>query len=75
MKAYRRWREKLKKIQKLAKPAKKSRTEAVLFRLPHSTINYLRGKIDDDAPSVPAAGRRIIEQAKRDDEAKQEASR
>lgn len=60
----------MKNQQKPVKPAKKSRTKAVLFRLPHSTIDYLLDKTDEDAPTVPAAGRRIIEQSKRDDEAK-----
>lgn len=54
------------KTIKTVKPKKKP----VLFRLKESTIDYLRGEMDEDAPSVPAAGTRIIEQKRRDDEKK-----
>lgn len=46
----------------------KTKKKAVLFRLKETTIDYLRGEMDEDAQSVPAAGTRIIEQKRREDE-------
>lgn len=48
--------------------AKKKKTKGVHFHLRHDTIDYLRGKINEDLQSVPAVGRRIIERQQRKDE-------
>lgn len=57
-------------MNKQKKTTIKVKKKPVLFRLKESTIDYLRGQIDEDAPSLPAAGTRIIEQKRKDDEKK-----
>lgn len=52
------------------KTTKKAKTRAVLVRLKESTIEYLRGRTDEDAPSVPSVIRRDIEAKRREDEKK-----